>query len=105
MDLAAQAAGLGLPPEMAAALAASAAAAAPEAFEVMPENWDAMRLFLAMETQWRRAGMSGIATGLDYAVLRPVARLFGLATSADLFDRVRILEGAALLAMAERHRR
>ena len=46
---------------MAAQLLARAAAAQPEAIDVMPENWGAMRLFLAMETQWRRAGMSGLA--------------------------------------------
>lgn len=101
MDVAAQAAALGLPPEMAAMLAASAAASAPAAFEVMPENWDAMRLFLAMETQWRRAGMTGVATGLDYAVLPAVAGFHGLTLDADLFARLRILEGAALAAMAE----
>ncbi len=67
----------------------------------MPENWDAMRLFLAMETQWRRAGMSGVATGLDYSVLPAVAGLAGLALNADIFARLRILEGAALAAMAE----
>lgn len=68
----------------------------------MPENWDAMRLFLAMETQWRRAGMTGVATGLDYAVLPAVAGFNGLTLNADLFARLRIIEGAALKAMAER---
>lgn len=85
---------------MAAGLAASATPPAPEMVEVMPENWGAMRIFLAMDTQWRRAGMAGVATGLDYAVLPVVAAALALALDADLLARLRILEGAALTAMA-----
>ena len=68
--------------------------------EVMPENWGAMRIFLAMDTQWRRAGMAGVASGLDYAVLPVVAAALALTLDADLLARLRILEGAALTAMA-----
>lgn len=68
--------------------------------EVMPENWGAMRIFLAMDTQWRRAGMAGVATGLDYAALPVVAAALALALDADLLARLRIAEGAALVAMA-----
>ena len=101
----AQAAGLGLPADVAAWLAASAQPAAAEtAIGIWPENWDAMRLFLGMETQWRRAGMSGVATGLDYAVAPVVAGALGIALDSGCFDRLKILEGAALRAMAERNR-
>lgn len=85
---------------MAAGLAASAAPPAPEMVEVMPENWGAMRIFLAMQTQWRRAGLSGIACGLDYAALPVVAGALAVALDADLLARLRIAEGAALVAMA-----
>jgi hypothetical protein len=98
----AEARALGLPEEMAAGLAASAQPAAAEAVEVMPENWGAMRVFLGMETQWRRAGMAGVAVGLDYGALPVVAGALGVTADADLFGRLRILEGAALAVMAER---
>lgn len=99
--MAAQAAALGLPPEVAAGLLASARAAVPATIEVMPENWDAMRIFLAMGTQWRRAGWVGVATGLDYAALPVVSAALDVPAGGDLFARLRILEGAALAAMAE----
>ncbi len=69
----------------------------------MPENWGAMRIFLAMDTQWRRAGMAGIATGLDYAVLSVVAGALAIGLDADLLARLRVLEGAALTAMYDAH--
>lgn len=46
-----------------------------EPFDVWPENWDAVRLFQACSTQWRRNGM-GMETGLDYHALdRPEQQL------------------------------
>lgn len=98
-----QARQLGLPAEMAARLAAQAAAAAPPVFEVMPENWAAMRIFIGCDTQWRRAGMAGVATGLDYGVLPVVAGALGLPLDEDTLTRLRVIEGEAINAMAEAH--
>lgn len=69
--------------------------------EVWPCCWDAVRLFEAMSTQWR-AGMCG-AYGLDYGVVRDVARLIGLKAKAlpDAFADLRILEAEALAVMVE----
>lgn len=67
----------------------------PEDFQVLPENWPALRLFLAMQTQWRAAAMGGLI-GLDYGVLDGVARLSGIVLDEDVFARLRILEMAAL---------
>jgi hypothetical protein len=100
-DVAAQVAGLGLPAALAARLAPPAP---PEVIEVWPENWDAMRIFLGLETQWRRAGMAGVPVGLDYAALPVVATALGVPLLEDLLARLRILEGAALTAMAEKAR-
>jgi len=36
------------------------------AFEVWPENLGALRLFIAVMTQWRRDTTTGLPTGLDY---------------------------------------
>ncbi len=90
---------------MAARLAAQAAPTPATTIEIMPENWDAMRLFLAVETQWRRAGIAGIAVGLDYGVLPMAAGAMGIELDGDLFGRVRVMEHAALAAMAARDAR
>lgn len=73
----------------------------PPPFEVAPDNWPAALMFSALQTQWR-IGMNG-ATGLDYAVLPAVFDLHGVATEdrGDVFECLRIMEGAALEAMAE----
>ena len=92
---------MGLPPELAAGLVPPASAAPSEVTEVWPENWDAMRVFLGMETQWRRAGMAGACVGLDYAVLPIVAGALAIAVDEDLLARLRVMEGAAVKAMAE----
>jgi len=94
--MAQQMAGLGLPDAMAAALAARQKPEPPEDFGIWPENWPAFRVFLAMATQWRYAGMSGVPTGLDYAALPMVLRSLRLKPGADMLDRLRIMEAEAL---------
>lgn len=37
--------------------------------ELWPENIQAFDLFVFMQTQWQRTGMSGAVTGLNYLVL------------------------------------
>jgi hypothetical protein len=85
---------------MAARLAASTRA--PDTIEIMPENWPALRVFLGLETQWRRAGLGGVAVGLDYGALPVVAGCLGIPTDADLLARLKVLEGAAISAMMVR---
>ncbi len=63
---------------------------------VWPENATALTLFLALSTQWRRAGMDGQPTGLDYAAIPPTAALMGVTTSATLFEDLRDMEQTAL---------
>ena len=57
---------------------------------MLPANWDAVRLFVAVQTQWRYAGMSGVPTGLDYAGCRAVAAGLGLRWRA-VFEGLRVL--------------
>lgn len=66
--------------------------------EVYPENWQALRVFLAMQTQWR-IGRFGVV-GLDYAVLPLVERQIGVRRSKrrDVFAAVQVLEGEVLRA-------
>ena len=50
------------------------------------------------DTQWRTAGLGGVL-GLDYAAVRPVTEALGIAWSADLLDRLRLLEAVAAQAL------
>jgi len=44
---------------------------------VLPENWDTVMAFTAVQTQWRH-GPSGHPTGLDYAACRAAVAAMGL---------------------------
>ena len=91
---------LGLSLQQTRAMLRPAPAAEPD--QVMPENWPALRVFIAADTQWRRAGLTGVPTGLDYAAVPPIAGMLGIPADGDLLARLRILEAAALAAMLER---
>lgn len=85
-----------------------AKAAAPEVFDVHEDNVVAVKLFMAMNTQWTWIALSTMAAAiprrvaLKYEVLPQVARLEGLGRiSTDNFRRIRIMEGEALEAFAE----
>ncbi|MCU0842962.1 MAG: DUF1799 domain-containing protein [Thiobacillaceae bacterium] len=66
----------------------------PEAVEVFPENWPAVRVFDALGTQWRMS-MAG-PIGLDYAALPMVFDLLGIEDRAAVFEDLRTMERAAL---------
>jgi hypothetical protein len=71
-----------------------------EGFQVWPENWPALQAFLAVQTQWA-IGMNG-PTGLDYTRVRAGLELAGVETTPALFQKLRILESAALAALSKR---
>ncbi len=66
--------------------------------EVWPDNLQAANVFIAMTSQWNRAGMSGEATGLIYASLPEIWRRLKvpLADRDTVFDDLRVMENAAL---------
>jgi hypothetical protein len=74
-------------------------------FEVEPENWDALRLYLAMQTQWRvvaREFARGkqrisflVETGLDYGALS-VATWLAIPESERVLRGLQTLEREAL---------
>ena len=66
---------------------------------MLPENWDAARAFLAAGTQWRRAGMTGVPTGLDYAGVEAAARALGIDWTEELLRKIGVMERAAIEAM------
>lgn len=67
----------------------------PEDFEVLPENWDAVRTFMRLQSQWKVAPMGGLI-GLDYAAVEVVMRLLRIADTESTFARLQAMEYAAL---------
>lgn len=64
--------------------------------EVAPDEVDAVALFLAMGTQWRRCGVTGRAIGLEYAAVPATASLSAIAMTPALFADLQLMEAAAL---------
>lgn len=64
------------------------------AVELWPENLPAVDLYLAVQTQWRYAGMDGQPTGYDYAGIRAAMALRG--DPPELFADLQVLESAYL---------
>lgn len=62
----------------------------PEHFEVWPENWSAVDLFLRCQTQWRM-GIDG-RSGLDYPAVLAVGRLLRVANLPAVFDDLQVME-------------
>lgn len=56
---------------------------------------------LASVTQWRYAGMAGVAMGLDYAGVAAAAAALDIPWDADLLGRVRTLEAEYIRAWSE----
>ncbi|WIX31252.1 DUF1799 domain-containing protein [Salinicola sp. JS01] len=73
----------------------------PTEFEVLPENWPALEIFLDCSTQWKHAPMGG-PTGLDYPALKMVMEFHAVAPTEfrERFGQVRLLERGALNEMA-----
>lgn len=74
-----------------------------EDFEVWDENWDAVQMFLRMQTQWS-VSMSGLV-GLKYEVLLCSGGLFDLYNVEDrtnVLERLQILEATALTELRKR---
>jgi len=69
-------------------------------FEVEPENWETLLVFLACQTQWQRefAGMDGtqIWKGLNYPGVEVVMRMHQVSDSPSVFRDLQIMESSAL---------
>ena len=75
-------------------------------FLVWEENWRAVSLFLALETQWRmHLGMAGVYyQGLDYEAVEATLRLERIPRREwpAVFDDLRTMERAALPLLNEK---
>lgn len=70
--------------------------------DVWPCNWQAVRLFMALSTQWR-VGMGG-ATGLDYTALAAAMDMLAVKRKkrAALFGQIGLMEAEVLNMWAEK---
>jgi hypothetical protein len=75
----------------------------PAPFELLEENRGAFELFLAADTQWRFAGHAPV--GLDFAAVRAIADLLGVALTPALFGALRVIEAEAVHLLNARARR
>jgi hypothetical protein len=73
----------------------------PKNFEVLPENWEAVQMFLRCQTQWRISGMGGLI-GLDYGAVAWLLRLYRAKDQRSLLEDLQIMEAAVLETMAKR---
>jgi hypothetical protein len=79
-------------------------------FEVLPQNWDAVEVFVSLGTQWKKSVVSSpggggvFYEGLDYSAVESVIRIFGFKRKRhrELFDAVRVMERAALEVFSAR---
>lgn len=72
-----------------------------EDFEVFPENWPVVDLFLRLQTQWRFTGM-GVAAGLDYTAVDVVMRRLRIEDlDGSIFAGLQVMEVAALNAVRD----
>ena len=63
---------------------------------VYSENWDAVNLFLKVQTQWNRAGLAGVITGLNYDAVYRCMQIYGLERDVNLFEKLQVIELAVL---------
>ena len=66
----------------------------PKDFEVLPENWAAVQLFLRCQTQWRTTS-AGVC-GLDYSAVQWVFRLYEVENPRELLEDLQVMEAAAI---------
>ncbi|WP_372502396.1 DUF1799 domain-containing protein [Tistrella mobilis] len=59
-------------------------------------NVPAWTLWTRVQTQWRRAGMTGAITGLDYSAVARVADVLGTPLTPDLLEDIAACEAVAL---------
>nr|BAR27013.1 unnamed protein product [uncultured Mediterranean phage uvMED] len=67
---------------------------APEDFEVWPDNWPAVEMFLRCQTQWRTTS-AGVC-GFDYVALEWLFRLYEVEDQPTVLENLQVMEAAAV---------
>lgn len=95
----------GAPQEIIDRVEAEEAEEAAAGFEVWEDCWPTVSVWMDLQTQWRRTGMSGVRYGLDYQVI-PMVLAFHPDIPAEehpeIFTGLRIMEDEALQAWSEK---
>lgn len=75
-----------------------------DAFEIWPENWETLTIFMALTTQFNGiAGMAGVVwTGINYPSVLTVFELYGVSDRRAMFEDLRAMELAALEVLNDR---
>ena len=68
--------------------------------EVLPENWEAVQMFMRCQTQWR-TGLAG-PLGLDYGAVRWLLRLYEVEDHRSVLEDLQTMEAAVLMVMSKR---
>jgi len=73
-----------------------------EDFEVIPDAWPAVLMFLRVQSQWR-VGTAGIV-GLDYNAVRWMFELYEVAEPRQLLDDLQVIEATVVETLNEREK-
>ncbi len=65
-------------------------------YEVFPDNWETVQVFLVLASQWRRDPMTGRLEGLNYPSVESAMRMMKIESTAEVFHGVRVMEFAAM---------
>lgn len=66
-------------------------------FQVWPENWEAVGMFIRLQTQWR-TGPRGLI-GLDYRAAEWLFSLYAVTSPRELLEDLQIMEDAYLMEL------
>ena len=69
-------------------------------YEVTPEAWPAVSMFLKVQTQWR-VGMGGVI-GLDYGAVRWCFELEQVSDQRQLLEDLQVIEGRVVEILSQR---
>lgn len=71
----------------------------PKHYEVDPDNWPAVQMFLRLQTQWR-VGTAGVI-GLDYSVIQWLFSLYPVKDPCAVLEDLQVMEAAVLKLQGE----
>jgi hypothetical protein len=72
----------------------------PKDFEVLPDAWPAVAVFLRVQTQWRTS--AGGVVGLDYGPVRWVFNLLQIKDPVTTLADLQIIEATVIAGMNKR---
>lgn len=71
---------------------------ADEDYEVMPDAWPAVQMFLRLQTQWRTT-MNGLL-GLDYSAVAWLLRLYEVEDQRSMLEDLQVMEAAVIAVLS-----